>query len=501
MIKNIGIVSASKFVSMLAVLVGWAVLTRQAAIKEDYVLDSWAIYSAAWFLFFPLMSLRLELAVLLPKEETKAAAVWAGGCVSSLVMAFAAWGICGAASKMFFGQYDVSLRGYLPLLAAWLFTAGCFELCMGWFIRKKMFGWYAASRFLVPSLTIGIQIAAVRWLPDDGLYGLIGGAVMVQVVMAAVAVLLVMIRDHRLILANSAGKDIWSVISEYRVYPTYMTALSLVVTARSRVIYFMFGNFPAQSVAGFYYITQRVVTVPVRMICGGLRPVFFQNLANFGFKKAEEKVWISLFLILTTMIPAWSVMVVHAEDIFALAFGKDWRIAGVYGMILSIPVIPSLTSGWLDRGFDVLGRQRLRFCMEAGISCVVLIGNYVGLVLFKDIILAISFQSAFETFYCWAWLWVLFRLGGYSMQYFYKLVALYIVESSGCLLVAWIARENSSWMSAMVLCLFGFYLPSWVLAVVLCLFGFYLPFIVFFVRKRRFFFQYLRKDRSEYCNH
>ena len=268
MIKDIGIVSAGKFVSMLAVLAGWAILTRQTAIKENYVLDSWAMYSAAWFLFFPLMSLRLELAVLLPKEETKAAAVWAGGCVSSLVMAFAAWGICGAASKVFFGQYDVSLRGYLPLLAAWLFTAGCFELCMGWFIRKKMFGWYATSRFLVPSLTIGIQIAAVRWLPDDGLYGLIGGAVIVQVVMAAVAALLVMIRDHRLILANSAGKDIWSIVSEYRVYPTYMTLLSLVVTARSRVIYFMFGNFAVQSISGFYYIAQRVVTVPVRMICG-----------------------------------------------------------------------------------------------------------------------------------------------------------------------------------------------------------------------------------------
>jgi O-antigen/teichoic acid export membrane protein len=310
----------------------------------------------------------------------------------------------------------------------------------------------------VPVATIGLQVGLARFV-DNGLRELIIGAVLAQSVVTAIAVLVVLLKDGREILRAGAWKGIGPMVREYRVYPSYMTAYSLMATIRDRFVYFLIGDYSTKAAAGYFGLAQRFINVPNRLASSALRPVYFQRSATVGFKNIENEVYLLLFLITAAVIPAWIVVVLHADNLFALAFGEPWRSAGDYGILLSIPAIPLLIGNWLDRGYDALGKQRVAFWLEmifsglsVGALCVCVFG-------YGDVQNGIVAQVSVLTAYYWIWLWMLLRLGGYSMARFWQLVGLYVGQSLFCLGIGCLVKNSLPWLGAVVVSLGVLYAP------------------------------------------
>lgn len=445
---------------MISTFLGLPILTR---LYEPDNYSAWIVFFSVWVLFSAIATLRFELAVVLPEEKSEAASLWIACFIASITVGVVSWGVVYLCSESMLGHFHLDLKDYLPLLSIWVGSAGCYQASMGWFTRNKMFGCYALGQFALPVFTIGLQVGLACFV-DNGLRELILGAVFAQVFVSLVAVGVVLVRDGAEILQPCSWRGIGRQVSEHRVYPSYMTAYSLIATVRDRFVYFLIGNYSTRATAGYFGLAQRFVNVPNSLAGSALRPVYFQRFASLGFKSVEREVYFLLFLITAAVIPVWMIFVLHADDLFALAFGEPWRSAGFYGVLLSIPAIPLLIGNWLDRGYDALGKQRVAFWLEmtfsvlsVGVLCVCVYG-------FGNLLYGIVAQVAVLTLYYWTWLWTLLKIGDYSMGLFAQLIGLYFGLSLICLVVGFLIRKWLPWGGAVVASLAVFYAPLSIMA-------------------------------------
>ena len=90
--------------------------------------------------------------------------------------------------------------------------------------------------------------------------------------------------------------------------------------------------------------------------------------------------------------------------------------------------------------------------LSVGALCVYVFG-------YGDVQSGITAQVSVLTAYYWIWLWVLLRLGEYSMVRFWKLVGLYIGQSLVCLGIGCLIKNSLPWLGAVVVSLAVLYAP------------------------------------------
>lgn len=440
---------------MLATFVGMPILTRT---YDPEVFSAWVMLLSASILFTTIATLRLDLAILLPKKNEDAATLWTLSCLVSVFVAAIAFLVIHFLSSFLLGGFDKILQPYLWLLPFWIVSAGIFQACMSWYTRTEKFGLYSIGQFALPVSTIGAQIF-LSFPTNNSLLGLVAGAIGAQGVVAMVSFLNVALGEPAITRSSMSATAMRGALKEYRVYPTYMTAYSALATIRDRFVYFLIGNYSTKVAAGYYGLSQRFVNIPNRLASSSLRPVFFQKSTQVGFKNMLREINFILLMVVATVVPGWVVFMLHAHDLFAFAFGESWRGAGTYGILLSIPAIPLLIGNWMDRGFDALGKQKTAFWIEIIFSIVAMVGLCIGVFAIGSIFAGIVIQISVLSLYYWVWLWILLKLGDYPAALFGKVFGLYAAQSILCLILGSFLSNRLDWKLSVISCLLLFYTP------------------------------------------
>ena len=372
-------------------------------------------------IFTSVAVLRYELAVVLPETHEEAANVLA---VCLLLTAI----IAGVAALIlpFFGQWLIG-RNFQGELHLWLWTipplilaTGIYQTVLFWCTRTEEFVWYSLIQVALPFLTIISQIIlALLGFRTAG--GLIIGTIIGQFASTILIGFLTYRKYGGLIAESVHGKEIRSAFIRYRNYPMYMTPYTLVGTVRDRLIYFLLANFSGKLLLGFYSLSARMVNLPNSLVSSAIRPVFFQKAASSDFRSLEAPINRILQLLAIVVVPFWIIFLFHATTLFAFIFGEAWREAGLYAAILSVPAIPLLLGNWLDRAFDALGHQRLAFILELIFSLTTVVVLTVGMIVFKNALLAVILQSVVMTIYYAYWLYALFNVAGFTPRGLWKL--------------------------------------------------------------------------------
>jgi O-antigen/teichoic acid export membrane protein len=402
----------------------------------------WALLMSVVIIFTSIATLRYELAVVLPSTHEEAANVM-GVCffVTGTIAALAALLVPVSGTWLlgegFYGELRLWLWYVPPLIVA----TGIYQACNSWCTRTLEFRWYSLAQVALPLLTISAQIAAafLGWRSSSGL---ITGTLVGQ--FSALLLLLVLIsRKYGTLMTQALSQERFKQsFFKYKVYPFYMTPYTLIGTIRDRLVYFLLANFGGKSGVGFYNLSSRLANMPNSLLSSAIRPVFFQKAASTDFKSLEGVINRALRALTICVIPFWILFLFQAKTLFALVFGEPWREAGLYAAILSVPAIPLLLGNWLDRSFDVLGRQRLAFALEAIFSVISVGVLTLGIVAFKSALLGISLQAGALTLYYSYWLYALFRAAGFARGGLLKLILL--ASSIGLLFAGFVWFLSSS---------------------------------------------------------
>lgn len=424
--------------------------------------SGWALWQSVATLFTMIATLRFELAVVLPKEREKAASVFMVGVFSVLILTLLSIVILNLAETLLVGaSFFEELHVWILWLPIYVFSFGLFRMSAMWFTREKQFGFYTLTAVALPFTQILCQIIMAQ-LGMRGSGGMIFGTFSGQILITVIAAVMVIAKNSRILKENSGVNKLLSAAAEYKNYPLYMTPFTLVGAVRDRIVYFFMSSYASKSLLGFYNLSFRVMNVPNTLLSASIRPVLFQKVASEGVKKMEGTLVKVVRMLMTGVAPLWVIFLFHSGTIFALVFGEPWRQAGQLGAVLSLAAVPLLLGNWMDRLFDVQGRQKLAFALELTFSAFSIMAIVFGMTVLKDAFTAIILQTIVLAVYYWFWLFTLFKVAGFEIRY---LINSILLASAAGLVMA-----GMCFISMMI------FSPIW--SVIICL-GLSLPAIAF----------------------
>ncbi len=360
-------------------------------------------------------ALRYELAIVLPAEQRRADTIFQASVLVLLVFsaAFLAIAALGGTSLGRLLGFDADATGLLRLCPFFAGLIGAQQILAAWSTRSGTFSALAYTQLAVAVGTTGFQLALPRF-GVDGYDGLVGGAVAGQILGTAIAAFFVFRAPSRPSLAPHGLAILGRELFSYREFPLFRAPYTAVGIFRDRLATFILSAYGAPQLAGKFGLAARLINAPSSLFSSALRPVLYRMAANPDCKRDKLETFITgvITILLLALAPVWAFMFLEAEPMVVWAFGSRWEGTGVYFQILTYPGVAILISNWLDRLYDVAGRQRLALYLEVGFSIVV-VGLMLGLAgALHDAQTAVAISSVASALYYLASIEISMKISG-----------------------------------------------------------------------------------------
>jgi O-antigen/teichoic acid export membrane protein len=387
-------------------------------ITRLYTPDAFGGYALYWSVaafFISVSALRYETAIVLARSDREAVNAVGACLLASVFNATLCLTLAPLIAQKFLPSNMLEetrrLIFFLPILV--LITA-LNQIIVSWLTRKEEFRKFAISDVLTRLIVYVSQIMLALGGINSA-SGLIGGIVIGYSMAGIILTVCIFQNQDVSVFKNVHTREILQCLVKYKNLSLYLTPYTIVQTLRERAAYFMIGGYGRSSEVGYYSLSSRALALPVSLVAGAIRPIFFQKAAGSNLKDLEDRVNLAIRFMGLCVVPCWVVLLLHHTTLFGLVFGKSWESAGVYAAILSVPAIPFLLGSWLDRSFDILSRQRLHFVIESIFTLVALTGLTIGIFIFKSVLIAVIIQSGVATVYYACYLLVIYRIAGFGV--------------------------------------------------------------------------------------
>jgi len=418
--------SRDRFAAHVAALVTSSVIAQSitalgtlalARLATPSAFGALALFLTVVYTLFPLASLRYENAILLPEDESEAADVHVLCLFLLLAVSVSAF------AGLWFGrEWIIRLVGrevapWLPLAPVGIAGLGLFQILSAWCTRRKAFQRLAFARIVIAALTIGFQIGLLL-TGRTAARGLILGWVIGQSSGALILAILIAKEDGPVLRQSLNSGRLIAALVKHRRFPLYTAPYSLVGNAGKQVTVLLLKTFSSIYTVGLFSFASRIVSLPSALVTAALNQVFFQKAAVELRLGTLEPFATRLLGALSLLgIPVVVFFVFEANPLFMLLFGRQWSGASGFAAILVISAYFDFSASWLDRIFDITGRQNLALVWLVTRSLIVLVVLAVGLSVTHNELLSVGVYAVTD-FCCQLWwlIWVFraagFRLGG-----------------------------------------------------------------------------------------
>ena len=325
--------SAAGQLIMLAVT---PVLTRLYTPEAFGVL---AVFSSLMGVVLVVSSLRYELAIPLPRSDRNAAQLLVLALLINLGTAVViVIAVLLLRHKVAAWMQTPAMANLLWLLPIAIVTAGSYQALNFWAVRNRDYKRIARTRISQGIANAMVQV--VGGLAGLGPLGLVSGQVVGQSV--GVSRLAKGIGLRRF-WQRSKGSPLrsWALMKAHQRFPKYDVPAAGVNAMSAQLPNFVLGVLFSPTVAGFYYLAERVLGTPMSMVGQAVAQVLYgqsrEDIQSGVLCHTVRRVLLVLTLIVAP--PALCIFV-FAEPVFVLIFGEAWRQAGIY-------------AGWLVIGLAV----------------------------------------------------------------------------------------------------------------------------------------------------
>lgn len=167
-------------------------------------------------------------------------------------------------------------------------------------------------------------------------------------------------------------KDVWGKTTikrilqlavQYRNFPLLQTWATLLNNAGTQLFPLLLNVFYGPAVAGFYYLSQKVIGMPVTLISNSAKQVYIGEVSEY--LKSNPRKLLGIFMKLTSrmlligVLPCL-VLTLFGREIFSLVFGSKWDEAGRYVQVMAFSFLLKFGSESFVN-LALLERQALSF--------------------------------------------------------------------------------------------------------------------------------------------
>jgi O-antigen/teichoic acid export membrane protein/SAM-dependent methyltransferase len=392
-------------------VLGTLVLARYCAPDE---FGSLALFLTLVSFLSVLGGARYELAVMLPEEDKEAANV----LFLAVLILLGISGVCLGLVAAFHSPIarllgDERLRAWLWCVPLALFVTGLYQVLSLWYARMKRFRRLAIIRVAQAVGIVAAQLGLLAIRP--GAFALVAGWFLGQTFGTLLLILQLGYYDGKFLLQARNWKMIRNAAVKYRNFPAYKAPNSFISNAASQLVVVIVRIFSSLETVGLYSMAARAVYLPVSLIASSMNDVFYEKAAT-EIKHGRLEAFVTRLLRIQVVLAA-PVLVLIAFDaklIFGFVLGPKWIGAGTYAAILSFASFLYFLTSWLDRLFDVRGRQKLSLILETLGNG----GSLVGLAWAlwwrpQDAVAAVAVYAVLQVVYASIWLVFAYRIAGF----------------------------------------------------------------------------------------
>lgn len=396
----------------LARLITFAAIPFVTRIYTPDAVGVWAVLTTLAAFLAPIATLRYDVAIVIAPTRRMASAlvVLTGACTLALVLALTA-AVALAPSWLWedvsgLQKSHLALIAILPILLA---TLSLQVILQAWLTRQRQFG--------ILSLTLLIQAVITTALTL--LLPFVAGASAVVVIASNFAGLLASVAFAAWgcrvnVLAGDGGhrlRAIYHGARRYRVYPAYFVPYSFSAGLTERILQVILASTFSLSVLGVFFVARQLTVGPVTMLSATLSQVLFAHSARQDDPIAmKQRVCRILRLLIDAGVPVLVFALIWLKPIMAVALGDKWLYLGDFIWWSLLPAAVMMLSGFLNRVFDVRGRQGMsatyQIAANTCLTLVILLMARTGLTPIQFV----AWLSVATALYHIGWLVMIFRV-------------------------------------------------------------------------------------------
>jgi O-antigen/teichoic acid export membrane protein len=278
---------------------------------------------------------RYEFAITLPKKQNDAIQLLWLSIILSFIFSFFTFLI------VFFFKTEIikllgnkNINNWLYFVPITILLSGFYQTFNYWFNRNKNYKALAKSRVIQTSTTSTINLGA-GFANNGGVGGLIIGNILGRV--------LTNVYFIYLFITNKTDEHKYNKVKmlalakRYKNFPKYDILASFFNISSNQSTHIFFNVFFGAVTSGYFYLTQRIFTLPISLIAGSIQEVFKMEIISIHLRNGDTRsFYIKTLkkLILLAIIPT-ILIYFYAVDTFVFIFGDKWKSAGEFVKLMT----------------------------------------------------------------------------------------------------------------------------------------------------------------------
>ncbi|MCW8905860.1 MAG: oligosaccharide flippase family protein [Sedimenticola sp.] len=384
--KDTGVLAFGTIVSQLVIILSSPVLTRFYSPADFGML---AVYSAILGAVSPVISLRYDIAIVLPRSKQKANDLVILSLLIVTVFSLLSLVLIPVFDDEFVKAFGQDYGHIIPwLLFISILLVGTHQIAIFWAIRHKSYQAISGSKLSQSVFMVTVQLVCHRF----GSIVLILGQIIGQIISTAYLLFMVCVRERRSIKASTCER-LQSVASEYQKFPIYTTWSALVNSAGVQLPIMIFAIIFGIKVTGYYALAQRILTLPMAIVGDAIQSIFFTNISEEVRRDRVSHIISALFsLLIQLVLPPMLLVLLFAPEAFAYVFGDTWGYSGELAQLMVIWIITQFSTGPLTLVFAAMGYNKLDLFLQVTLFATRVFAIMVGIVL-DDFYLTVAMFS------------------------------------------------------------------------------------------------------------
>ncbi|MCF8234555.1 MAG: oligosaccharide flippase family protein [Bacteroidales bacterium] len=292
-----------------------------------------ALYTAIVGTAVVVSSLRYELAIMLPKEQRDARSLTFLSGLLTVGMALLSFVLILIFKNYLIEKVNSDLDYFIWIVPVGLLFSGLYQIMNSFSTRNKFFKSTSAGKVTQSGAIIGSQIG-LKLLSFSSI-GLIVGKVIGDF-LAFLYLFILNIRKNTLTLATVTKQNIIENARTYKDFPKYQALSAFLNQLAQNLPALLLTFFYAPQIAGFYALTTRILSAPIRLIGMSTREVYYQKASEMharGENIFRLYLKTTLGLAKIGIIP-FILFGIFATYIFTWVFGNQWYTSGIYAQII-----------------------------------------------------------------------------------------------------------------------------------------------------------------------
>lgn len=355
--KGMATLAVGNGLARIAGLAAIPILTRIYSPEHFGVLS---VFTALLLMLTPLMTLRYELAVPLPRRDSTAMVLMALSTLLVIATTVALSTVTLLAGPALLTLASVeALIPYRWILIFALTSAGLYEVLLIWAVRRRAYPVIARTQLqqsVIGSIAkIALGVAGLKPL------GLLAG----QVLGAGAGTVTLVRRFHadvKRYWRHVTPRRAWYLMQRYRSFPAYRLPSQLLQIFSSQAPLLLTASVYDARTTGQLGLAMMTLALPMNLLGHSTSKAYYAEIASMGRKRPADIRTVTHSVIkrlFALAIAPTLVLLVFGPELFAVAFGAQWELAGELASILAIYLLFQFMHAPASHLLSIFEGQRL----------------------------------------------------------------------------------------------------------------------------------------------